>query len=120
MLNELEPPPEVGVVELFSGGTTRARARNGSAPQPADAASHARGPLIGGRTGNAWKLNRVKTSPCWRAQPGKTFDPEINELRRLVFGTLLKVARELVITQTQKPAKRPNNEQKDGQHTSFR
>lgn len=84
-------------------------------PRPADSPVHGHAPVNGGSHGAPSDCIRAKTSTGWLANMGKKFEPEIAELKGVVVGTLLALARELILKQALKPTKPPGKTAPDGQ-----
>jgi len=69
---------------------------------------HAHASETGSRSGTRTEHAPVGASCGLIAYVGKKFEPATAELRGHVIGTLLDLARELIINQARKPAKKPD------------
>lgn len=76
-----------------SASSTRQTESAGNDPSPVNGATY----------GPARAESPVEAAPGWLTKFGDRFEPEIAELRGLIIGTLLGVAREIIVRQAMKP-----------------
>jgi hypothetical protein len=95
--------------------------RSASVPLPRESA--AEGPHSGandGTIGDDGARRAPAALPSWLENLGNTFQPEIAELKGIVIGTLIGIAREIITNQLPRPSERtagvPNNGKLDNNH----
>lgn len=122
MPNDLKTRPEDGALVVgFVGGYRSGRAgpirpetdtRNSTKPTP-PAAIQAHIPENCGGRGNNSKGATLDGSSGMLASLGERFEPELAELRGLVVGTLLGIAREVIISQARRTAEESGGKESD-------
>ena len=95
--------------------------RSASVPLPREsAAEHPHSGADDGTIGDDGARPAPAAAPGWLENLGDKFQPEIAELKGIVIGTLIGIAREIITNQLPRPASRtvggPNNGQLDKQH----
>lgn len=101
----------LGFLGGYRSGAKRAaspgqRAELASPPPPAAPPTHSTG--NGSHGGARAPAAPAEATPGLFANLGEKFEPEIAELKGLVIGTLLGIAREVIVMQATKPAKLPD------------